>query len=196
MVFEGWSRRVLIIVYYIQMIIDILFVALLVLAFVNGYNKGFIIAVFSIIALIVGLAAAIKLSAIMAGYLKDSVNISAKWLPVVSFFIVFLLAVLLVRLGATAIQKTFELAMLGWINRIAGVILYIFLYTIILSVVIFYTQKAHLLSAQTIAESKTYEFLEPWGLRVIDGLGSVIPFFKGMFLELEAFFGRVAEHKK
>jgi membrane protein required for colicin V production len=178
------------------MIIDIVFVALMVLALIKGYSRGFIIAVFSIIALIVGLAAAIKLSALAAGYLNNSVNMSAKWLPVISFFLVFVIAVLLVRLGATALEKTFELAMLGWLNRIAGILLYAVLYTLILSVVIFYTQKIHLLSAQTLAESKTYGFLEPWGPRAMEGLGSVLPFLKGMFHELEAFFQRVADHKK
>ena len=178
------------------MIIDIVFVALMILALVKGYNRGFIVAVFSIIGLIVGLAAAIKLSAMVAGYLNDSVNVSTKWLPVISFILVFLVAVFLVRLGAAAIEKTLELAMLGWLNRIAGILLYAVLYILILSVLIFYSQKTHLLTAQTIAESKTYAFLEPWGLWTIEGLGSVLPFFKGMFHELEAFFGKVAEHKK
>lgn len=178
------------------MIIDIVFAALMVLALIKGYSKGFIVAVFSIIALIVGLAAAIKLSATVASYLNDSVNLSAKWLPVISFILVFLIAIFLVRLGAAAIEKAMELAMLGWLNRIAGIFLYAVLYILILSVLIFYLQKTHLLSDHTIAESKTYAFLEPWGLRTIEGLGSLIPFFKGMFHELEAFFEKVAHQKR
>src|SRR2546422_8153011 len=114
------------------MIIDIVFTILILMAVIKGYRRGFIIAVFSIIALMVGLAAAIKLSTLVAAYIKDSVNVSAKWLPVISFVLVFLLAVLLVKLGATAIEKTIEFAMLGWVNRLAGILLYLVLYTVIL----------------------------------------------------------------
>ncbi|MEJ7769520.1 MAG: CvpA family protein [Chitinophagaceae bacterium] len=170
------------------MIIDITFLALMLLALFKGYKRGFIVAVFSIIALIIGLAAAMKLSTVAAEYLKDSVNISARWLPVISFLLVFLIVVFIVRLIATAIEKTIELALLGWLNRLAGMLLYAVLYTVILSVVIFYTQKINLLSAQTLAASKTHPFIQPWGSRAIEGLGLIIPAFKGMFHELGTFF--------
>ena len=51
------------------MIIDIIFVILIVLALLQGYRRGLIVAVFSLISIIVGLAAAIKLSAVVANYL-------------------------------------------------------------------------------------------------------------------------------
>ena len=109
--------------------IDIIFFILILLAVYKGYRQGFIVSLFSIIALMVGLAAAMKLSAVTAGYLEGSINVSARWLPILSFVLVFLLAVFIVRLGAKAIEKTIELAMLGWINRLAGIILYFVLYT-------------------------------------------------------------------
>ena len=104
----------------------------MVMAVFKGLKKGFIIAFFSVIAFILGLAAAIKLSATMATYLQNSVSISGKWLPFVSFAIVFLVVVLLVNIGGKLLQKTFEFAMLGWLNRLGG-ILYIILYLIIFS---------------------------------------------------------------
>lgn len=178
------------------MIIDILFAIIVILALIKGYRNGVVVAIFSVIGLLVGLAAAIKLSTLVAEYLKDAVNISGKWLPVISFAIVFLAAVMLVRLGAAAIQKTLELVMLGWINRLAGIILYFMLYTIIFSVILFYADKVHLLTTATIVSSGTYNFIQPWGPRAIDSLGVVLPFFKNMFHELEQFFGSVADAKK
>jgi len=59
------------------MLIDLIFALLLVMAIIKGYQKGFIVAFFSIIAFIIGLAAALKLSAVVAEYLIQSVNISA-----------------------------------------------------------------------------------------------------------------------
>jgi len=79
------------------MIIDIIFAVLVVLAIIQGFRRGFIIAIFSFIAIFIGLAAAIKLSAVVADYLAHSTKTSGKWLPILSFAIVFLIVILLVR---------------------------------------------------------------------------------------------------
>ena len=73
------------------MIIDIVLAIFLVLAIFKGYNRGFIVALFSLIAFIAGLAAAMKLSATVAAYLGDNVGITKQWLPVLSFLIVFII---------------------------------------------------------------------------------------------------------
>lgn len=175
------------------MIIDLLFAVLMVFAIIKGYSRGLIIAIFSIVALIVGLAAAMRLSTATAAWLKDTVSVSAKWLPVLSFAVVFIIAVLLVRLGAKALEKTVEWAMLGWVNRIGGILFYVALYIIIFSVALFYAVKVNLIAGTTVTDSKTYHFIEPWGPMVINGLGTVIPLFKDMFHELELFFTQLQD---
>src|SRR5947207_12924957 len=105
------------------MLIDLVFVALLVLAVIKGYTKGFIIAIFSLLALIIGVAAAMKCSAAVATWLSSSLHAGTRWLPVLAFLLVFLIVVLLVRLGAKAVEKMVELAMLGCVNRLAGIVL-------------------------------------------------------------------------
>jgi membrane protein required for colicin V production len=174
-------------------IIDFIFAALMVLAFLKGWQRGLIVALFSIIAFIIGLAAALKLSTAVAGWLGSSTNVSAKWLPFISFALVFFVVVLLVRLGGKLIEKTFQAVMLGWANRIAGILLYAALYTIIFSIFLFYAEKIQLLKPATVTSSLTYTFIEPWGPKVIDGFGAVIPLFKDMFAELEIFFDKLAK---
>jgi membrane protein required for colicin V production len=75
------------------------------MAFFKGIKKGLILAVFSLVGLIIGLAAAMNFRFIVADYLKDTVNISAKWLPFISFIVVFIAVLILVRIGATALEK-------------------------------------------------------------------------------------------
>ena len=174
------------------MLIDIIFLFLMVLAIFKGIKNGLILAVFSLVGLIVGLAAAIKLSVLVADYLKDTVNVSAKWLPFLSFILVFIGVLILVRIGATAIEKTIEFAMMGWLNKLGGIILYVVLYIILFSVLLFYADKLNLINPKTITASKTYTYLQPWGPKVMDMMGSVIPWFKDMFSELEKFFEGVA----
>lgn len=174
------------------MLIDFTFAALLILAIIKGYQKGFIIAVFSIIAFVIGLAAALKLSAAVAIYLKDSISISEKWMPFIAFALVFFAVIILVRLGAKLIERTFQAVMLGWANRIAGILLYAVLYLIILSIFIFYAEKLQLLREEAIKASQTYSFVQPWGPKVMDNFGKLIPVFKDMFTELGDYFNSLS----
>ena len=116
------------------MVIDIIIAVFLVIAIIKGVQRGFIIAIFSVIAIVIGLAAAMKLSTLAASYLDDSVNVSARWLTLISFIVVFLGVVNLVRLGANLLQKTVEIAFLGWLKRLGGAIVYILIYMVVLSV--------------------------------------------------------------
>ena len=175
------------------MLIDIIFIVLLVAAIVKGYRNGLIIAVFSLLALIIGLAAAIKLSLVTANWLKDAIHVAAKWLPVIAFAVVFIIVVLAVRLGARALEKTAELVLLGWANKLGGIILYMALYTLIFSVLLFYAEKVNLVTPATIASSKAYEFIKPWGPKAMDGIGSLVPVFKDMFHQLEDFFAGLSD---
>jgi membrane protein required for colicin V production len=175
------------------MMIDIVFILVLIAAIVKGLRRGLIVAVFSFVAFIAGIAAALKLSTVVADYLKDSVNVSARWLPVLSFILVFIVVALLVRLGANLIEKTVELALLGWVNKLGGILFYCVLYIFLYSVVLFYAQQLQLINENTIAQSVTWPWLQPMGPWVIDGLGNWVPVFKDMFTELKDFFGNMAQ---
>ena len=50
-----------------------------------------------------------------------------------------------------------------------------------------------LIKRDVIANSKTYPYIAPWGPKVIDNLGKIIPIFKNMFADLEAFFAALAK---
>jgi membrane protein required for colicin V production len=174
------------------MVIDAIFVILMILAIIQGYRRGLIIAIFSFLAIIVGLAAALKLSTVVAGHIGHAVKVSDKWLPILSFFVVFIVVVLLIRIGARVIQRITETVMLGWFNRLAGIILYAAIYITIFSILLFYAGQMKIISSETIGESVMYPFVQPWGPRAIDAIGAVIPFFKNMFVELEDFFSRMS----
>ena len=171
--------------------IDIIYAILIALAVFKGFQKGLIIAVFSFVGFVVGLAAALKLSVYVADHLKDSVNVSGKILPFLSFALVFLVTVLLIHFGAKLIEKLLEAVALGWANKLCGLLLYAILYTMIFSVFLFYAEKIHVLTQSAIQSSLTYPFIKPWGPKVIDGFGQLIPAFKNMFNDLENFFAGV-----
>lgn len=175
------------------MIIDIAFVILMILAVFKGLRKGLVLGIFSLLAFIIGLAAALKLSVVVAGYLKNSAGGLSKWLPLISFMLVFIGVILLVNILGRLIKKTLRFAMLGWLDSLGGMVLYVTLYTIIFSVLLFFAVKLFLVQSSTIRDSNLYGYIAPWGPKVMDNLGRIIPLFKDMFTQLQDFFGNVAK---
>lgn len=173
------------------MFIDIVFLLLMLMACVKGYSKGMIVALFSVIGFIAGLAAAVKLSVYATQKLSGTFNTAGKWLPFISFLLVFLIVVMLVHLGGRLLQKSVEMLMLGWLNRIGGIVLYALLYSILLSILLFYAVQLKIISAETVVASRAYLYIQPLGPKVMDSLGSIIPVFKDMFTQLEVFFEKV-----
>jgi membrane protein required for colicin V production len=166
------------------MAIDIVALILLVMAIFKGLQRGLIVAIFSWIAFIAGLAAAIKLSAVVAVYLQQTTQVSSRWLPVLGFLLVFITVILVVRWAARLLKRAVNFVLLGWIDTLGGVLLYL--------TILFYATNLHVISQRVIASSITYHFVEPWGPAVIEVIGKGIPFFKNMFSVLEKFFAHLA----
>ena len=179
------------------MLLDLIYVVIICLAIFRGYRRGLVVGLFSLVSVIVGLAAAMKLSLVAAGYIGKVISISEKWMPIISFTVVFLLVVLLIAWCARLIQKAMEMVMLGWVNKLAGILLFAAIYTLVYSVLLFYAGQMKLLQPETISQSVTYSFIQPWGPKVINGFGSILPVFRDLFGELEKFFegvGRDISH--
>lgn len=170
------------------MLIDILFLLVLIAAVMKGYSKGLIVAVFSFAAILIGLAAALKFSSVVAVWLQGNTNISGYWLPFIAFAVVMVGVILLVRLGAILVEKTVQFALMGWVNKLGGILLYALLYISLLSVVLFYFVKMQLLKQDVAAASKSYSFIQPFAPKIIAAFGKVLPFLKDVFHQLETFF--------
>ncbi len=173
------------------MVIDIIFIVLLALAVWKGFSKGLIIAFLTSLGFFIGLIAALKLSATVAEWLQQEANTQGRWWPLIAFALVMLVVMLLVKLLANFLHRTVQFAMLGWINRLGGVLFYALIYLMLYSIILFYISKMGLFSLETMNSSLSYSFLASMGPKSIDAIGSIIPALKGLFTQLELFFGSV-----
>jgi membrane protein required for colicin V production len=176
--------------------IDLIFFLLMIFAVLKGFKNGMIGAVFSFAAFFVGLAAALKLSAVVAKYLQDGFDKPAAWWPAVAFLLVFLVVGSLMRMAAGVLEKALNFAMLGWVNSLAGFLVYAILYTLIFSVVLFYYDQIMHISEATKSDSKVYAYIEPWGEWTMRSLGYIIPQFKDVFADMQDFFQQVGDDLK
>ena len=67
------------------MFIDFLFFILLLMAVFKGYSRGLIVAVFSLLAFVIGLLAALKFSAAVADWMRESSGSQSIWIPFIAF---------------------------------------------------------------------------------------------------------------
>lgn len=173
------------------MIIDAIFLVCLLIFLVRGYSKGVVVALFSVLAVLLGVVGALKLSGTVASMLFSGGEKGGRWVPFVSYMIVFILIVWLVRLGAKLIQRSFEAVSLGWINRLTGAVLYGFLISFIFSSILWLFNRMGVINPETQAASHVYPILEPLAPKVFSLLGSVLPFAKHIFEDLSGFFDNV-----
>lgn len=176
--------------------IDIIFVFLMLAALAKGFSKGMVGAAFSFAAFFIALAAALKLSATVAGWLMESSGSQGPWWPVIAFLLVFAVVSGLVKMAAGVVEKTLDFAMLGWLNKLAGFVLYAILFTLLYSVALFYYDQIRGISAVAREESRVYAYIEPWGEWTMQAIGNIIPQFKDVFSDMQEFFEKVGNDIK
>ncbi len=172
--------------------IDLIFYVVIILAIIQGFRKGLILGVFSLVCGIIGLAAAVKLSAVVAAHMKSGLHVSGKWVPVLAFIIVFIIVLLIIRWAGKLIEGLINLVLLGWLNKLGGMLLFLLLYLSIYSIILFYASKTALISQHTIDDSHFYSTIAPMGPAVIRFITGFIPYGQDMFTALEHFFDKIA----
>jgi membrane protein required for colicin V production len=173
------------------MVLDIIGVALIILFFIRGYMKGFIVAAFSVLAIVLGFVASLRLSEKMATWLFDKGIITSGWGQIISFTVLFIGIILLVRVIAKAIEAGVKAVMMGWFNSLLGALLYSFMAAFIWSAVLWLCNQMHLLTPETIAYSKTYRYITPIAPWVCEKVGLIWPTAKSIFADLQTFFSNV-----
>lgn len=176
------------------MALDITGIILVLLFFIRGYMKGFIVAAFSVVAILLGILCSLKLSHAFAAWLLEKGYVTSGWAQVVSYLALFIIVVLVVRLLARLIQRSLEGMMLGTLNKLAGGLLYAFLGAVLWSSLLWIGARMHIITSEAIASSKTYSWLSQLAPWFCEQVGKLMPFVKDTFTNLEHFFDKV-NHK-
>lgn len=158
--------------------LDLLVGTLLVIAILKGYKNGMIRALVSFLSLFIGLIFAFQLAGWVAGQLKDNTKINTHLLPFISFLIVLVLVLILLRWISRFLQQTAEWLMLGWLNRMMGIVLYGLIYFTMLSAVLYFFQLLGILEAASMKETYSYDYLQKWWPYCLDKLSTGIPSIK------------------
>ena len=116
--------------------IDLILIIPLAWAAYKGFKKGFIIEIFSLLALFAGVYGGIHFSDGVANWIDQTVQIKEKYLPVVSFAVTFIGVVVLVFYLGKLIEKAINMAAMKPLNKLAGALFSVLKYGLIMSVIL------------------------------------------------------------
>jgi membrane protein required for colicin V production len=85
------------------------------------------------------------------------------------------------------LEKTAEVLLLGWINKLGGIVIYLFLYGLLFSTLLHYGKQFHLVSDATIKSSHFYPYIGPLAEDVFLWIGKIIPWLKTAVSEWEGY---------
>ena len=117
-------------------VLDIILIIPIVWLMYRGYQKGFIIELSSLVALVLGIYFAINFSGFAADFLTRNFNIGDKYLTIVAFVVTFMLVVFAVFMVGKILEKFINILLLGFINKLAGAAFGVIKAAFLLSVVL------------------------------------------------------------
>jgi membrane protein required for colicin V production len=144
-------------------------------------------AVVSFVSFFIALALALQFSGWVEGYLKQQTDSNNDWISFLAFLLVLIGAMIGIRILGKIIEKSVELVMLGLVNRLAGVVLFIFIYLSLFAVLMVYLKQFEIVGNDTAIHSKSYTYLINFGGWVIDFFAEWLPTIKNLFNDTKEF---------
>lgn len=163
-------------------VLDIILLICFIPAVVQGLRKGFIAQAISIISIIVGVWASARFANIVSAWIGQYITASEQVLKVVAFALILIIVFLILGILGKALEGVFRLVMLGWLNKLLGVV-FAFLKTgliVGLAIMAFDSLNAtfHFVKEQVMAESVLYPPLKKIAYEVFPYLKDMLTLTK------------------
>lgn len=167
------------------MIYDAVVLLLLIYAGYKGYQKGLIQAFLSLIGYLLGLWLAVKCSAVVAERMEPA----NKWLPFLVFFLIMIAVGWVLSILGKSIRGILKLVLLGWLDRMTGMLMYLCICSLIISFFVFFLTAIQMINIEE-SQSKLIPILQPLGPKMIGKLDTILPFARDSFEILRNFFNQ------
>jgi len=133
--------------------LDLILLLPLIYGAYKGYKRGFIMSLFMLLAVIVGLYAAFHFTDVIVTYGKDKLNWKSKYIAPVTFLSLFLVVGAGIYFGGKVLESVIKLVKLSILNSLAGALLGLLQWTYfvgsLLLMLISFDQKEKILSKET-----------------------------------------------
>lgn len=149
--------------------LDLIILLPLIYGAYKGYKRGFIMSLFMLLAVIVGLYAAFHFTDVIVDYGKEHFEWSSKYISPLTFLSLFLVVGAGVYFGGKVLESVIKLAKLSVLNSLAGALLgllqWIYFVGSLLLMLISFDQKEKIISKET----KQHSYVLPVITAVLHG---------------------------
>jgi membrane protein required for colicin V production len=161
---------------------DIFLLVLLALGTYSGYKEGFLMELFSLVAIVLGIFGGFKLMGEGMLLLQDHFNADTKVLPYISFIVIFLVIVIAVSLVGKVIKHSIDKSFLGKMDQLMGMVLGGFKTLFLISVAIWIVDSLEInIKSEWTNDSWLYPFTAQLAPSLAGWIGDFVPVFKEIF---------------
>jgi membrane protein required for colicin V production len=161
---------------------DIFLLVIFLIGAYSGYKDGFLMSLFSVLAIVLGVLGGFKLMGLAMIYLQDHFHADKSTLPYISFFVVFIIIVVVVMLLGKMIQGSVDKTFLGTMDKSLGACLGFFKMAFVISIIIWIADSLKFSPPEEwTKDSWLYPFTASIAPVFSSWIGSFIPFFKEIF---------------
>lgn len=158
--------------------IDIILAVCLLPAIYSGLKKGLISQIISLVAIVLGVWLAYQFSAPVGEWVSGWLAASPAGIKIISFVLIFVVVFVGLALLGKLLNRALKLVMLGWLNRLLGVVFALVKYLLVLGVAVIafdsLNAKFTLVPAETLDASHLYCWIKEISLFVFPYLKQLL----------------------
>lgn len=161
---------------------DIALVVIALIGAYSGYKEGFLMELFSLLAIVLGIFGGFKLMGEGMIFLQSRFNADKEYLPYISFIMIFLIIVIAVNLLGKLIRHSIDKSFLGKVDQWMGATLGIVKTLFMVSVLLWLVDSLNItLKSEWMDNSWLYPFTAKLAPQLASWAGDLLPFFKETF---------------
>lgn len=141
------------------MIIDIFFAVVAAWGFYLGFSRGIIKTIFTILSVVFGLIMAVRFGPQVTNLLERTLS-DNPLMFIAGFLLTFVGVMMIIRLLANFLEGALQTAHINFVNQFIGGLVTAAFFTLLLSGLLWFSDKAQLISEDTKGDSSTYKYLE------------------------------------
>lgn len=147
-----------------------------------GYKRGFLMELFFLLAIVLGVFAGFKLMGLGVEYLTHKFNADQEVLPYISFLLIFVIVMLVVIFIGGRIKNSMDKTFLGRMDALAGALLGLVKYAFLISIILWLVDSFKVsLPSDWVNDSTLYPLVAQVAPTLASFFGDFLPFFKETF---------------
>lgn len=144
-------------------IIDIIIVCCFLPALYFGIRNGLVRQLVAFAVIYFGIRLSLRFSSPLSRWVLERAEISEFWTKTVLFILIFFAVALVLSLFGRILEKIIKISLLGWLNRLLGVVMTFCTFALLLAVLVYFTDSLNnlldFIPKEKIEESRFYPAL-------------------------------------